>query len=944
MQRSPSEHRGAPPSNTRSPARDPRIKHRTGSTPGLDRDTDTGRDRVLDNRESLRRGDETSSSNTPQSTTSRLDNAVAVLNEPPDLQKAFSRHSRNALNADFLERKRSYLRHELEGARAEYDKYKKTKDKFPIPADQAQKEKSRFETEYAAVKRDESKARAAEESSAATLTKLLREILTGKDEELKRKDEEIKQKDDRYNVLSAQIAVMQGGLQDLRAQQAKAPAHPPPISKELDMRIKKLEEYLNKQNSDNATFRAISDGLKTSKQSIQDLQIDYIKKNEETRQQIDELRREQRKTSKDTIQTSSSLRLEVGALQQRIESLEHRLPSIESQLHVSEIQRAAEKEQVLQIQEASAAQRRAADDTERLRKSIHLKVEILSGEFKDGISTTKADLHSFSSELSDMRDSHLKLTGKVDGLATPTVAEGPLCASLESEITSLKCAGQDQLEKLAALDTSVEEIDTKVSSLTPQFDQIPMAIEQLDALHAQIVESNATWQGFEEKVSTEIKTIQQQVTDSFTMRPFDITSLSKTMKTMEDRLEEFNSQHTRSEEKLNSDIKSFATILSQQAAVQSRSVTKLEQEFTRYTEARTASEEQRDLALMDDIAKLRQELQEDLVTIKAAYAQRSAQTLSTDERLQISSVQIIRARVDVLEKSLEKQSHISLDLNHRYNNLTTESLARRMMGVANKALPIFEKGLQKLEADVQDLREEVAKPNSIPAEVEKTILSIQGSVESLEMTFQGKFDILAKNFTDGRDTIVKKIEELEESTARHEIQTSQSTYRESTAKNFKALETRIDNVNTKIDDIDKQIEEISSRELFPSKDRKRASIDTQGASSNGSQGPSNQPKIGNHSVMHKSLEPAGPANSTSSVSVSRVVQGSDDEDDNETNRRDLLEQFTNLAPRNATPRQPIRRGPQPNQPSTKRKRSHSQENTKDVEFSIKGRSSKGTRR
>ena len=865
-----------------------------------------GRDRFLDNRESLRRGDDTSSNNTPQSTTSRLDNSLPVLHEPPDLQEAVSRHTRNASNAEFLERKRSYVRQELEGAKAEYDKCKKIKDKFPVPADLAQREKVRLENEYNAIKREESKAKAAEEVSAANLTKLLRETL-------KAKDEELKQKDDRYDVLSTQVAAMQRELQDLLAQQAKPAAQPPPVPKELQNRIHKLEEFRDKQKSENVVFKAMDNTLK---QNLDNLRADHLKKHEESGQQVNELRQEQRKLGQDTTQTSSSLRSELEALQQRTEPLERRLPSIESQLRASESQRTTEKEIFQQIQEASAAQQRTADDTERLRRSIHLKVETLSGEFKDGISNMKTDLRSVNSQVSDVRQNYSKLAGKVDSLESPDKAGGSIPAAFESEIKYLQKVDQDQLEKLAALDTSVEEIDAKVSSLTTHLNQFSAAIEELRALQTQLTANNSAWKNFEERASEEIKTIQQQVVDPMTNRlSSDDTTTSEKVETIRSQLEEFATR----QDKLNDDIKLLATQVSEQGSEQSTTIKGLQMEFTRYTEARTASEEQRDLTLMDEIAKVRREFQQDQLIVRAALAQRPTHGLSHDERLQIQKLEV---QIDALQKLHEKHSHILASLNHRFSTLTTETLARQMMGVANKALPKFEQALRKVESEVQELRDKLAtSANGVPPEVEKSILSIQESVVSLETSLLGKHDTLAKNFIDGRDQVVKKLEELEESAARHE--TDQSTYRESTARNFKTFETRLDNVNAKIEDTDDRMKEIPSRrELFPRKDRAKAYANNQAVS-------------GNNRVQ-------GP----SSVSVSGVVQGSDDDDDddNEVNRQDLLQRFdAGTAPRRGTPRQSVRHGHQPNSASSKRKRSESQEKTNDFEFSIKGRSSKGTR-
>src|SRR6201999_3577907 len=103
----------------------------------------------------------------------------------------------------------------------------------------------------------------------------------------------------------------------------------------------------------------------------------------------EDLRAEQRAANRAANNTATqaidALKSEVKSLRQRLEGLEQRLPPMEAHLQDSPNLRAAEreiKEQIQQIQEVSRAHQQAADNIERLRKSMHLRVEDMRGELK----------------------------------------------------------------------------------------------------------------------------------------------------------------------------------------------------------------------------------------------------------------------------------------------------------------------------------------------------------------------------------------------------------------------------------------------------------------------------------------------------------------------------------------------------------------------------------
>ncbi|KIW68023.1 hypothetical protein PV04_03998 [Phialophora macrospora] len=953
MQGLPSQNHPAAASDLRSPARDPRIRNRATSAHAVDQIADAGRASLSENRESLRKGNETPSTTTPQSPHSRLDNPLPVLSDQPeaDLLNLFSRHIHDSQSVDFFGRKLAFARNERNAARLEYEKVKKTRDRFPVVVDQARERLSKTEIVCNTIKQDEANARAAEEYSGRKWIKVLLQTVKDMVEE---RDVLVKEKDAQYKLLAEQMSTLQQELQNVVSQQAKAAAQPPPVSHETKIRLEKLEEFRAQQESENKTFNSIYDDFHGLKREVNELSSDIPKANESSKQYLEELRSEQRANSKAAIDELKSV---LETLQRRVETLEQKLPPIEA--HLVEVQnlRATKKEfeeQVQEIKEASKTSQQVVDDIERFRKTMHVKVENMHDELRDNISTIKRDLDALGSQISGQGETYSKLTVHVVELEDLAATERRGIEGLQTEVETLKRADQDQAEKVAALDTSMEEFAETIKSLETQlthFKGIPQSNgveEELASLRSQFAEHIMERKRVEDKLGEELNSLQQQANDAGTRQSANNMEMGKDLQALRSQITDLANKTTTWEEMLNKEVKSLTAKFADQAAVQADDIKKLESEFTNYTEIWKRSETERDSALVGAVDKLRLEQ----AGLKTALAQRPAQGLSHDERQQVqyaasltSTVRELGAQVTSLQKDLEKQTHLSVNLNQRFNNLTTDELARRMTGVVGKALPKYEKQVQKLDGLVQKLEGEVHglcqkvdardKWDGTTSELEKRYqelkewvdgiaakfqsshdtlaTKIQSSHDMLATKFQSSYDTLAKNFEDGRDEIKSQMKELQASqreleTTVRQNETCQSTYRESTAKNLKAFETRLEGV-------DSRVEKITPQEVFPKSDHKRQL------------GVSPLPRLngGNGS---------GPRRMT--------VDDSDDDEEDDVDAADILARFTKLPPQQ--PKIPLSRHSSRksthSRGSSKRKRSRSQEETTEAEYSVKGRASK----
>ena len=518
---------------------------------------------------------------------------------------------------------------------------------------------------------------------------------------------------------------------------------------------------------------------------------------------------------------------------------------------------------------------------------------------KDEVSTLRTELGSVGSEVSGLRDDHSKLVEKVDKLKTSAIG-GFGVAALEDEIDALKKADQSQFERVAALDTSVEEIAEKVDSLEMHFansSTIGPAVttaelsKSFQSLHSQVVESFAQRVHVEETQNEKLKTLTNQVVDN-------------------------------------------------EAAQR-----KLEGEFTDYTEKWKRSWDARDAALIKAVTKVENEQ----ALFRTALTQRPAHGLSHEELRQLQdankmglTVRNLESQVTSLQKGVEKQSHISLSLNQRFNNLTTESLAKQILTVGNKALPKFENRLQKVEAEMQVLHQRVdTLPTIVDMQPELKIKfqDIEESIAESKQVSQTNHDTLAKNFETAKAEVVQDIKKLETSVTEHGK--SHLAHRQTT----QGLEFRLDGVDRRLDNLDGVIEGVRSSELLVTTDHKTPS--TPQSSAAAINGISEKSKSRGHDgtpEIRDSRSRSG--EDLASVRISRTLNDSSDKaEDGES----LLASFLTRPPVHEAQRQSPRRAPPaPNgllkRKRSKRKGSKKQDDATDSDFSIKGRATKETRR
>jgi chromosome segregation ATPase len=671
-----------------------------------------------------------------------------------------------------------------------------------------------------------------------------------------------------------------------------------------------------------------------------------------------------------------------------------------------------------EVKDLRTQQARIAADTPVLLQEMQKAISGLEKHFTEGIAesvkstTFHQQLAALKHEMDEQRNSHVRdhqgLKHQLEAMQVAQSNHNKETNSKASEILEARirplelrleewqvrhAADQDLLKQSQAASTSQQateferfrkSINLKVENVVQE---VPAIKDKLGALTSEL---SGTSQGYSDivdrvgNIEALIKSADMAQLEGLTD---DLDSLKRTGQDQYEEVQALNSHCEELTEKINllesrpADTGSAIDVL--EGLNQLRSV------VSQYTSERKTLEEK----VKQDLEALRQQIQESLEGAAAAVDSRFAKEVeisnrdlshavlevqngqraleSSFEDLQRSqsgaqpgtSIRGLETQVAGMQKALDKLSHMFANLNQRFNNLTTETLARQMSAVMWKALPKMENVILELGKKCELLQYEINALGQagLPGDIDAKIQLVEQAIRQVKEELQGKLGELEHAFGEARDMAMKNIGETADAVARHTE--DYSNYRESTAQSVKAIETRLDDHDISIYDHSIQLEDVRSRELFPSKNR-RTRPETPTASSN------TQPKLGNHVVRSRSRSaepgrlPRGAGNLASRTIQESPLQQTSEEDEDDSqeapNPEALLEMFKNRvppsapkAPHNDTPVQrretpPVRQSSR-GRPKSKRKRSLDFEDSdtssqrgppRAQEFSTKGRSSR----
>ncbi|KIW99416.1 uncharacterized protein Z518_11404 [Rhinocladiella mackenziei CBS 650.93] len=249
---------------------------------------------------------------------------------------------------------------------------------------------------------------------------------------------------------------------------------------------------------------------------------------------------------------------------------------------------------------------------------------------------------------------------------------------------------------------------------------------------------------------------------------------------------------------------------------------RMDDKFEKFTTEVDRANNARDALIVEDIKRTERDLrakfesiQQQLMEVEKGSKSRLDVPQLSNEHLQtlesaaalVPRIRELESQLETLRKGLEKQVHLSQWQSHRFDNLTSETLARQMIGVVAPTLPKFEQGLGKVEAEVQNLRSRLEQPSHMAeeftAEQDERLRALEENIDGARTHARSNYDSLVREFRKTRDNIVNDIKKLQMSHTRS-IK-NYSKYHASTNK-------KLDEIETYLEDLRPQLGKSSSAE------------------------------------------------------------------------------------------------------------------------------------
>ncbi|KAL2414957.1 hypothetical protein ABEF91_000206 [Exophiala dermatitidis] len=238
----------------------------------------------------------------------------------------------------------------------------------------------------------------------------------------------------------------------------------------------------------------------------------------------------------------------------------------------------------------------------------------------------------------------------------------------------------------------------------------------------------------------------------------------------------------------------------------------------KFTSGTARENKARDELIQEEIADINQDLSDridhlhqQVMEVQKALEDRPSTPSLSREHLQtlngvaglIPKLSAFEADLRKLQSGLEKHSHMIQWQTHRFDNLTSESLARQMIGLVNPVLPKFEAGLVKIDKVEEEMTrfwkrlEHTQTKAERPTEKEHQPLEdVREELKRVKIELGTEYESLASEFCNTRDNVVADVRRLQDS---HERAAQQvATLSASTEKRLGEIEHQIETLLTEL--------------------------------------------------------------------------------------------------------------------------------------------------
>lgn len=820
MESSTSRVRG-PPVNASASSRDPRLKRTTSANVT---DSHQHPTRMREGEHPRGRDESRSGTNTPQSNHGKLD-SPSPSSGSNGLQDALTTYVLNAVEASLSKRKRDILYTESKAVQAEHERAKTTSSQFPIVIEQVMQKRKKVEAQYEVMKQETIKHINAAKTSADEFSQTLLQYIAKQHDQLSKQNVLLANLQREVKELQFQQTEDHGRtqrqLEDVQNLQIKDRDRAQSHTIELDNVQRELDKFrplLGKANDRSRQQPEVAANLRrdleeSRSQSARDIDrhqrdLDQLWSLRST--DIDRARRDLVEIQSQQVKHNAEVTKQMIEQQRELKDLKLQLAKSNdrSESQASQVKMLKQEVDTLKSRPVNTYQPREPypqarnEELDNLRKDLDVLRSQQSSEAKN-LHSQATEMEILRNEIKILRqkiDEEMQELGRLrrqdgdrfqrieDGLKTqprppPPVDIDRLRKSMNLKAENMLGELRTMESKSAVLQEDVTSVKLDIVSLRSQFSSLNESVHNLKT-------TKADRSGVTSAIEGEISSLQ--AADK------DLSEKIQVMGRSHDNL-------VKCSDSLRAEISDMKAELAQSRADHVETAFKklVEDEFKTFQKTRDLSDSQRDANIVNKVNSMSNSIQESATQIERKLkqleqdvARSSVPGLSSGDRQTIEDAKAklrdLEFQVSKLSKALEKQAWITQHQGHRFDNLTSETLYRQMLGVVAPLLPRFEQGLIKVEGNIQMLRDRLEnhpqKAEDVTAEQEKKMQELKADL----ITTRTQTESVAQEFYSARDAVTDEIKKL--TSSQTQVEMGHLSFCESINKKINALGLRVNDL------------------------------------------------------------------------------------------------------------------------------------------------------
>ncbi|KAK5280247.1 hypothetical protein LTR40_006629 [Exophiala xenobiotica] len=467
-----------------------------------------------------------------------------------------------------------------------------------------------------------------------------------------------------------------------------------------------------------------------------------------------------------------------------------------------------------------AAERASVRDF--LRLFVDQSVKESSGH--EALLAENNDLRRQFQSIQSQHSSQLEVTEKTANELAKVIAENDdLKKRLLNQERSLNTLGQEIISLQDSQKRSIKNVEQSVTTLRQDMRDISKTAEKfLDFRKSSQLKAKDT-QGALEAVDERVLSIEKTVSVMGTVKN-ELDSLKKSNEAQSGRIKNLleNLTTQRAETKaLGTSVDQLSTTQRAEIKALGINIDQLSESLNNHkatTLATLAQQTDDRLAQNNEIQRIENESSAKVASLQRVLTESEQASKATDKvpagaekaGALTSKIEELEKQQKKVQKLLEALQHNFQWLDHRFNNLHTVELHRRITTYLAPVLPKFDQGLIDLAKTEQDIKQ-------LRSQLDTQTADDNGSLQDRDAEqLRSDYDALTKQFQESRDKLILNINELQHTQLRSGNEASK--LRENTESKLKEFENQINDLRRSVK------RSLSAKRSTPDSDRLGFSI------------------------------------------------------------------------------------------------------------------------